>query len=232
MSGAAERLDLGARGAADERAHRERGAQHRGGLAAQDELEAIGVGPGGEPAHVLGLAADEQARARRHGELERQVAEQGGAVAVAAGEELEGERDQRVAREQGGRLVEGLVAGRSAAPQVGVVHARQVVMDQGVRMDALERDGGGAGVAGRVEGARRRQGDHGPEAFAAGLQRVAHRGVEPGRAGVRGRGQGTKGRLHLADQACVEGLEPGAIHGLTPRLRRGGRTSPCGRRCR
>jgi hypothetical protein len=60
-----------------------------------------------------------------------------------AGQQFEGERLQRVAGEDGGRLVERDVAGRLAAAQIVVVHRRQVVVDQRVGVDHL--DGGGAG---------------------------------------------------------------------------------------
>ena len=48
---------------------------------------------------------------------------------------------QAVAGKDGGRLVEGLVDRRQAAPQIVVVHRRQIVMDQRIAMDAFERRG-------------------------------------------------------------------------------------------
>ena len=55
------------------------------------------------------------------------------------GENFEGERLQGVARQNGGRLVEGAVSRRAAAPQIVVVHRRQIVVDQGIGVDALDR---------------------------------------------------------------------------------------------
>ena len=57
----------------------------------------------------------------------------------------EGEGQERIAGEDGGRLVEGLMDGRAAAAEVVVVHRRQVVVDQRIAMDQL--DGGGGGEA-------------------------------------------------------------------------------------
>ena len=52
----------------------------------------------------------------------------------------EGERLERISGEDGSRLVKGLVTGRPSAAQVIVVHRRQVVMDQGVGVQRLDRD--------------------------------------------------------------------------------------------
>ena len=64
-------------------------------------------------------------------------------IASSVGEDVEGQRQQRVAGEDRRRLVEGLVDRRPAAAEVVVVHRRQVVMDEAVGMDAFERRGGG-----------------------------------------------------------------------------------------
>ena len=52
---------------------------------------------------------------------------------------VEGEGQQAVAGENRGRLVEFLVRGRLAAPQVVVVHRRQIVMHQRIAVHAFER---------------------------------------------------------------------------------------------
>ena len=71
------------------------------------------------------------------------------------GEHREGERLQRIADQHRGALVEGAVAGRAPAPQVVVVHRRQVIVDQAVDVDQLHRGGR------RIEGLRaRRRGPH------------------------------------------------------------------------
>jgi len=59
----------------------------------------------------------------------------------AVGENLEGRRLQRIAGQHRRRLVIGLVHGGPAAAQVVVVHARQIVVNQAVGVDALQRAG-------------------------------------------------------------------------------------------
>ncbi len=54
-------------------------------------------------------------------------------------EDLERQRVQAVAGEHRGRLPERLVQRRLPAPKLGVIHARQVVVDQRVDVDRLDR---------------------------------------------------------------------------------------------
>ena len=63
------------------------------------------------------------------------------------GDDLEGQLVEAVAGEHRRRFVEGAVHGRLAAPQVVVVHARQIVVDQRIDVDRLDR---GAGADGTV----------------------------------------------------------------------------------
>ena len=58
---------------------------------------------------------------------------------LVAADDLEGQRLQGVAREDGCGFVELAVAGRPAAAQVVVVHGRQVVVDQRVGVDHFHR---------------------------------------------------------------------------------------------
>ena len=60
-------------------------------------------------------------------------------MGLRAGENVEREGQQPVAGQDGGRLVERLVRGRAAAPQVVVVHGRQVVVRERIAMHAFER---------------------------------------------------------------------------------------------
>ncbi len=69
--------------------------------------------------------------------------ERGEARVLAGGEHLEGQSLQRIAGEDRQRLVEGAVHRRTAAAQVVVVHRRQVIVDQRVGVDHLQRGGGG-----------------------------------------------------------------------------------------
>ena len=61
-------------------------------------------------------------------------------VGRLVGEHLEGERVERIAGEDRGAFVEGAVQGRLAAPQIVIVHARQIVVDQRIDVDALDRE--------------------------------------------------------------------------------------------
>ena len=58
------------------------------------------------------------------------------------GKNLESQRLQCIADQQGGRLVVFDMAGRPAAPQHVVVHAGQIVMDQRIGMDQFDGTGG------------------------------------------------------------------------------------------
>ena len=81
--------------------------------------------------------------ARRPGgprQLEHQVgAHPRVVVGRGMGEDLERQRVEAVAGEHRLGLAKRLVDGRLAAPQVGVVHARQIVVDQRIDVDRLDR---------------------------------------------------------------------------------------------
>ena len=96
------------------------------------------------------------------------------------GEDFERQRMEAVAGKHRLGLAERLVDGRLAAPEVGIVHARQIVMDQRIDVDRLDR----AADAQRAlpvdrEQARRGDGEQRPEPLAAADRRMAHRFIEP-----------------------------------------------------
>ena len=92
----------------------------------------------------------------------------------------EGEGEERVAGEDRGRFVEGLVDGGLAAAEVVVVHRGQVVVDQRVAVEELDRETGGKGARGAdVEHRRRLAHEQRPEALAAAERGMAHRGDQP-----------------------------------------------------
>ena len=66
----------------------------------------------------------------------------GSSWVAAIGEDLERQRVQRIAGEDRGAFVEGAVHGRLAAAQIVIVHARQIVVDQRIDMDAFDREAG------------------------------------------------------------------------------------------
>ena len=134
------------------------------------------------------LAADQAAAAGGIGEFADERVGEGGLRGVALGEETEGVGEERVAGEEGGGFVELFVRRGPAAAQVVVIHARKVVVDERVGVDALDGDGGGQGVGRTVaEQLGGGEDEDGAEAFAAGFEAVAHRGVEARRARRRGR---------------------------------------------
>ncbi len=99
------------------------------------------------------------------------------------GQDLEGQALEGVAGEDRGRLVELAVAARPPAPGQRVVHRRQVVVDQRVAVDQLDRGADPEGSArGHREqiGAGRRRGR-----VAAACRRPARRSASP-RAGAPG----------------------------------------------
>ena len=143
------------------------------------------VGCAGSPAllrrEVDHLPPHHAARAGCRGERQHELrAHAGVGVRLAARKDLEGERKERVAGEDCRPLVERLVHRRHAAAHVVVVHARQIVVDERVAMDALE-GGGGIERCGRGDIEQRRALDHEEraEALAARQQRVAHGRVQP-----------------------------------------------------
>ncbi len=58
------------------------------------------------------------------------------------GKDLEGERQQRVSRQDCGRLIESLVHGRPPAAQIVIVHRRQVIVSERIAMHAFKRRAG------------------------------------------------------------------------------------------
>ena len=106
-----------------------------------------------------------------------------GRVAEAIGHEhVEGAGEQRIAGQDGDGLAEDLVRGRLAAPQVVVVHGRQVVVDEAVGVDHLHRAGQRhqrlVGAAHRLP---RGQHQQGADALAAREEAVAHGAMDGGR---------------------------------------------------
>ena len=88
--------------------------------------------------------------------------------------------EEAVAGEDRHVFAEGHVAGRLAAAQLVVVHGREVVVDERVGVDHLDRGRDRQDLLGiAAERLRGRESQHRPDALAAGQQRVAHRLLEP-----------------------------------------------------
>ena len=97
---------------------------------------------------------------------------------LGARQNVEREGQQRVAGEDRGRLVVGLVRGRLAAAQVVIVHRRQVVVHQRIAVHAFER---GSRRAAALLPVRRRTARRSrpPETAAAACRRRARRSASP-----------------------------------------------------
>ena len=92
---------------------------------------------------------------------------------------LERERQQGVAGENGGGFVIGAVDGRLAAAQIVVVHAGEIVVDERVDVDALDREAGpDRALPGDPEQAGGGDGEERSKPLAAADGRVAHRLIE------------------------------------------------------
>ena len=169
-------------GSAEDRARLAGEGEQRAGLEAlqlEHLVEAEGPALGLEVDH---LAAAHPERAGGDGELSHQAAAHRSlGVGRGVGQQLEGQALQGVADQDRGRLVEPAVARRPAAPGQRVVHRRQVVVDQGIAVDQLDRHAD-------PERARRRDREQlgsghdqeRPQPLAAAQHGVAHRLVQPG----------------------------------------------------
>ena len=92
------------------------------------------------------------------------------------GQDLKRQRLQCVAGENCRCFAEGAMGRRAPAPQVVVVHRREIVVNQRVRVNAFDRRAGAAGALVLAsERPRRFNGEEGPEPFAAAERRIAHR---------------------------------------------------------
>ena len=88
---------------------------------------------------------------------------------------------QRIAGQDRGQFLEGAVERRLAAPQIVIVHARQIVVDQRVDVDAFDRERDPhRPFAIDLEQVAGGDDQHRPDPLAAADRGVAHRLVEPG----------------------------------------------------
>jgi len=100
------------------------------------------------------------------------------------GDQLECQGQEAVPRQNGRRLVKCLVTRRPPAPQVVVVHRRQVIMDQRIGMNQLESTGSAhrrPGIA--ATGFGRHQAKHRSQPLSTPQHAVTHRRCQPGRRG-------------------------------------------------
>ena len=136
-------------------------------------LAAVEAAFGGEIEHLPADHAAEPGRARER----RDERDAHGCVRVRVfpRQDVEGEREQPVAREDRRRLIESLVRGRPPAPQIVIVHRRQVVVRERVTMHELERGAGHqCALARRLEQGCGLDHQERPQPFSAAEADMAH----------------------------------------------------------
>jgi hypothetical protein len=135
------------------------------------------------------LAGDELEGTGGPGEFEDDVAVGISGPGPALGGDLEGLGEQGIAGEDGDPFTEDLVVGEASASIIVVIHGRQVVVDEGVGVDAFHGASQGHGVGrGPPAGLGGGQAEDGAETFSAGEQGIPHGFVNRGRARI-GAGQ-------------------------------------------
>ena len=129
--------------------------------------------------HVEDLSLHQPEASRGVGQLTHEL---GGRVArgsVHVRQQLEGERLKRIASEDGHVLAVNLVTGRHAASEIVVIHAREVVVNKRVSVQAFHSTGsrqGGGDVS--STGFSSRESENGPQAFSSCEHAVPHGFVE------------------------------------------------------
>ncbi len=118
---------------------------------------------------------------------------------------VERERQQPVARQDGGRLVVFLVRGRLAAAQIVIVHRGQVVMRKRIAVHELQRCAGHQGaLARRLEQRGGFDHEERPQPLAAREAHVAHGLHQPRRA------RALLGKHRPIEQAFEQALDIGS----------------------
>ena len=181
-------------------------------------------------ADIRVLAADHAAHARGRRELGGGLQHALGGRALVGEQVAEGLRVQSVAREDRDVLAELHMTGGLAASQPVVVHRRQVVVDQRVGVDQLDRPRQRQHLL--LLGPDRpggRQREHGTDALPARQQRVAHRFLEPRSQGLAGKAH----RLEVALDLLAQVLGISGLHGCAEPYSRvswpGAGAEPCSR---
>ena len=123
------------------------------------------------------------------------------------GQDFKGQIVQAIAGQHGGGFIEGLVHGGLPAAQVIIVHARQIVVDQAVDMDAFDRERDPERLfAWHMEDIAGRNHQQRAHAFATADRRMAHGFIQPS-AAVIGHGQ-------QPIETLIDGLADGIKGGL------------------
>jgi len=173
---------LGRRGVSAHRTEPDGGGEERGGFGFVNKLQ-VAQGKLLTFAFEVGdLPGNERPASGGLGKFLQKCGDGVTRGAFGCGEDFKRDGEQRVPGEDGDAFTEDLVAGGAAPAKVVVVHAREVVMDERIGVDALHgtrgRQGGFDGTAARF---RCREAEDGPQPFAARKERVAHGFVDGSR---------------------------------------------------
>ena len=188
------------RHAAEDSAGLHRGEDQRAGFHRLQPGDGGQVEGGALRLEVHHLPARHAGRAGSAGEIEDELgADERIGVSRGIGEHLERQRVEAIAGEDRGRLVELLVHRRAAAAQVIIVHRRQVVMDQRIDVDCLQRGRDPArAVHVAIEQPRGGEDEQRAQSFAAVDGGVAHRAIQVRARVVGHRKQRVEARVDLA----------------------------------
>jgi hypothetical protein len=181
LSKAQERLELHRTRSSQESPDMYRGNNQRPGFTPMNRLNLIYTGCVSTLIHVVGLTANHSGWPGRMGDYlyccPRVL------FRKRSGKHLKSQCQQRVSGQDCQRLPKRAMTGRLAAPDIIVVHGRQVVVDQGVGMHDLKRSRSGqADFFTVAERSQRREHEQGPDAFAAAQHGISHRLGKPSRA--------------------------------------------------
>ncbi len=172
---------------------------HGGGFAFVDELE---FAAGGFPAlgfQVGHLAGNQATAACCDGEFAEKIPRLVARGFPGSRQNLKRLRQKRIPGEHGDALAENLVRGRASASEIVIVHARQIIMDEGVRVDALDGTGRRKGLGGfSAAGLGRSEAKNRPHPLAPGQQAVTHGAVDGGWFDRGFRQQPVQRGVHLA----------------------------------
>jgi len=109
------------------------------------------------------------------------------AIGLGAGDRGKGLGEEPVPGQDGHRFAVDLVTSGASAAKIIVVHAGQVVVDQGVGVNAFDRTGGRQGSGfGSPGGPGGGQAEDGAKALPPGEETITHGLVNQGRVGVLG----------------------------------------------
>jgi hypothetical protein len=192
-----------------------RAAEQRRGLAFVDVFELVGGNFFAFAFEVGDLSRDELQRTGCARDFENEVLMRVARPGTALRGDLERLRQERVPRQHGDAFAKNFVVRELAATIIVIVHRRQIVVDEGISVDAFH----GAGERHRIRllstaSRRRRKAKRGTHPLAAGKKRVTHRFVD-------GRGHGFF-RREKAVERFVHGVGAGGkkCRQIERRLRR------------